>query len=188
MAEEVYTSLEEKASYYRGAIKKIVAERGHPIYLAVVDDEVNGPFSESPMLEDLLTCIPLELKVSHRMDDKDADVIIQEIGSAKLFIERAEEFDVCILDGNFGDNLSGPQAVPLIRSRNQSIRIIGRSGENKYNQQFRKLKVDEVIPKDPRTGSIPQNLEFFLDVLLSIGERSYQDPSKMSLEELIRTQ
>jgi hypothetical protein len=147
--------------------------------IAVVDDNDSG---DDIILSDLFETLGLEVGSPN-------GVIIDEFTNPYDFMDEARDYDLCLLDGNFGPEFpaAGPESIEDIRGVNPSIRIIGRSGEPKLNKKFSARGADLVIPKlTSDEGSIPNRFGEILD--LAKEEREYPDWSNAELPDLIKTQ
>lgn len=78
----------------------------------------------------------------------DGVVKLQSFTTCEQFIPRSHEFDICLLDGNFGPGrLEGPASIPTIRQHNPEIYIIGSSSEPDCNEEFKEMGADITIDK-----------------------------------------
>ena len=127
---------QERKAYYHDLFA------GKNIWIAVVDDV---PF-EAGIISELFRCLNL---TDDRTSKNAPDIVVHEFYDAEGLVKRASDYDLLIMDANFGPGLMiGPRAAAMIKERYPDIPIVGRSGEPKMNRKFEKVGVDLVIPKD----------------------------------------
>lgn len=129
--------------HYRNILK------GSRLWMAVVDD-VPG---EAGILKALFECLGL---VVDNTSKSNPDIVIHEFIRASDALMHASDYDLFIMDGNFGPGeKTGPSAAKDIKAIYPDTIIIGRSGEPKMNDLFQKYHADLVLPKDEESDLIP---------------------------------